>query len=195
MASAVRMVSPMPQPSRFRAPNSTASRTRVAVVYALADKPQHSLGENETDVLFQPLAQSIAPVGVTVGIAGVRRDPHHTVAYLDCRRGNVVGPKVEGAATRQVKTGVVPMAGQDAVFDRASMERKSKMGAAVIEGKHLSIVIDDEQWTASAANDNHARSLQLLQRRHANEVIGVLGRALADRDFRHERHNGALRII
>ena len=87
------------------------------------------------------------------------------------------------------------MAGQDAVFDRASMERKSKMGAAVIEGKHLPIIIDDEQWTAGAANDNHARALQLLQRRHTNEVIGVLGRALADREFRHERHNRALRII
>ena len=51
------------------------------------------------------------------------------------------------------------------------MERKSKMGAAVIEGKHLPIIIDDEQWTASAANDDHARGLQLLQRRHANEVM------------------------
>jgi hypothetical protein len=33
------------------------------------------------------------------------------------------------------------------------LERKSKMGAAVIEGKHLPIIIDDEQRTASAAND------------------------------------------
>ena len=83
-------------------------------------------------------------MGVAVGIAGVRTDPHYTVPYLDRRRGNIVGPKVEGAATGQVKTRVMPMAGQDAVFDRASMERKSKMGTAVIEGKHLPIIIDDE---------------------------------------------------
>jgi hypothetical protein len=36
------------------------------------------------------------------------------------------------------------MAGQDAVFDRASMERKSKMRTAVIQGKNLPMVIDDE---------------------------------------------------
>jgi hypothetical protein len=39
------------------------------------------------------------------------------------------------------------------------MERKSKMGAAVIEGKHLPMVIDDEYRTASAANDDHIRGL------------------------------------
>ena len=87
---------------------------------------------------------------------------HHAIPYLDRRRGNVVGPKVKGAATSEVKTRVMPMAGQDAVFDRASMERKSKMGAAVIEGKHLPIIMNDEQRTASTANDNHARGLQLL---------------------------------
>jgi hypothetical protein len=70
------------------------------------------------------------------------------------------------------------MAGQDAVFDRPTMQRKSKVRTAVVECKYLTAILYDEQWTASTANDNHARSLQLLQRRHANEVIGVLGRAL-----------------
>ncbi len=65
------------------------------------------------------------------------------------------------------------------------MERKSKMGAAVVEGKHLPILIDDEQRTASTANNDHARGLQLLQRRHANEVSGVGGRAFADQYFGH----------
>jgi hypothetical protein len=80
---------------------------------------------------------------------------------------------------------MVPVAGQDAVFDRASMERKSKMGATVIEGKHLFIVIDDEQWTASAANDDHTRGLELLQRRHTNETSGAGGKLFADPYFGH----------
>jgi hypothetical protein len=46
------------------------------------------------------------------------------------------------------------------------------MGAAVIEGKHLPIIIDDEQRIAGTANDKHTRSLQLLQGRHANEISG-----------------------
>jgi hypothetical protein len=57
------------------------------------------------------------------------------------------------------------MAGQDAIFDRAAMERKSKMRAAIIEGKHLPIIMNDEQRTASTANNDHTRGLQLLQRR------------------------------
>ena len=69
----------------------------------------------------------------------------------------------------------MPMAGQDAVFDRASMERKSKMGAAVVEGKHPPIIIDDEQRTASAAKDQHTCGLKLFQRRHANEASGMGG--------------------
>src|SRR6476620_9885372 len=109
---------------------------------------------------------------------------HHAIPYLDRRRGNVVGPKVKGAATSEVKTRVMPVAGQDAVFDRASMERKSKMRTTGIASKHLPIIIDDEQRTASPASDNHARGLQLLQCRHANEVRGV-GGAFADPHFGH----------
>ena len=51
-----------------------------AIVYALAYKPQHCLGEDKADILLQPLAQSVAPVGVTVGIAGLRTHPHDTIA-------------------------------------------------------------------------------------------------------------------
>ena len=127
LASAVRMVSPTPQPSRLRAPNST-HHAPGAVVYALPDKPQHSLGENKADVLLQPLTQSVAPVGITVGVARVRTDPHHVVPYLDRRRGNIVGPKVKGAATSEVKTRVMPMARQDAVFDRAWMSGNPRWG-------------------------------------------------------------------
>jgi len=75
------------------------------------------------------------------------------------------------------------------------MQWKSQVWAAVVERKNLTAIMYDEQWTAGPTNHNHARSLQLLQRRHSNEVIGVLGRALADREFRHERHNRALGII
>jgi hypothetical protein len=65
------------------------------------------------------------------------------------------------------------------------MERKSKMGAAVVEGKHPPIIIDDEQRTASTANDDHTRGLQLLQRRHANEISRGVGKLFADPQFGH----------
>ena len=77
------------------------------------------------------------------------------------------------------------MAGQDAIFDRAAMERKSKMRASIIEGEHLSIIINDEYRTAGAANDDHTRSFQLLQRRYANEISGAWGKLFADPYFGH----------
>src|SRR6476660_3506228 len=80
---------------------------------------------------------------------------------------------------------MVPMAGQDAVFDRAAMERESKMRAAIIEGKHLSIIINHEQRAASTANNDHTRALQLLQRRHANEISGAGSKLFADPNFGH----------
>ena len=77
------------------------------------------------------------------------------------------------------------MAGQNAIFDRAAMERKSKMRAAIIEGKHLPIIMNDEQRTASTTNNDHTRGLQLLQRRHANEISGAGGKLIADAYFGH----------
>jgi hypothetical protein len=71
------------------------------------------------------------------------------------------------------------------------MQWKAQVRATVVERKDLTAIVYDEQWTASATNDDHARSLQLLQRGHANEVIGVLGTA----ELRHERHNRVLSII
>src|SRR5262249_50089222 len=54
-----------------------------------------------------------------------------------------------------------------------------------IEGKHLPMVIDDKYRTASAANDDHTRGLQLLQRRHANEISGGGSKVFAGRYFGH----------
>jgi hypothetical protein len=80
---------------------------------------------------------------------------------------------------------MVPMAGQDAIINRAPMEWKSKMWAAVIEGKHLPIIIDNEQRTASSANDDHARGLQFLQRRDSKEISREGGKVFADPHLGH----------
>jgi hypothetical protein len=59
------------------------------------------------------------------------------------------------------------------------------MRAAVIEGKHLPVVIDNEKGTASAANDSLTRGPQLLQGRRANEVRRMGGKVLAGAHFGH----------
>ena len=48
---------------------------------------------------------------------------------------------------------MMPMAGQDAVLDAATIERKPHMGTPIIERKHLSALLH-EQYRAMAAVHN-----------------------------------------
>src|ERR1700745_3568124 len=71
------------------------------------------------------------------------------------------------------------------------MQWKSKVRAAVVERKHPTVIMYDEQWAASTANDDHARGLQLFQRRHANEIIAAGPRGVLDPRFGHENQSPA----
>ena len=58
-------------------------------VDALAYKPEHCLGEDEADVLLQPLAQSVAPVGV------VKARPAEVISPGLKRRAEAGGGRVD----------------------------------------------------------------------------------------------------
>jgi hypothetical protein len=64
------------------------------------------------------------------------------------------------------------MAGQNPIFDGAPMKRKAKMRATVVECEDAVPVMDDEQWTNAATDDDHPSRLQLLQRPNADPLIG-----------------------
>ena len=100
---------------------------------ALADQSEHRFGDDEPDVVLHPLPQAVSPVGVTVGVARARGHPHLAVAHLDVGRGDVVGPRIEGPAGDEVEAGVMPVAGENAVGDRAPMQRKSQVRTAIVE--------------------------------------------------------------
>jgi hypothetical protein len=46
-------------------------------------------------------------------------------------------PEIEGRAAPQIETGMMPMAGEDPVFDAAAMEGKAHMRTPVIERDHV----------------------------------------------------------
>src|SRR5512132_3289782 len=70
---------------------------------------------------------------------GARRkiDPDVAIAKLDREGAHVVGKLVEGAAGGEVEAGVVPMAGEDAIFDSALAEGETHVGAAVVHSEDL----------------------------------------------------------
>ena len=79
------------------------------------------LGDDEADVVFQAVLESLAPVLGFIAGLGTWIDPDLAVNYRDGEAAHVVGEGVEGAATGEVETGVVPVAGENAVPDAAAV--------------------------------------------------------------------------
>src|ERR1700731_433304 len=78
-------------------------------------------------------------------------DPDESVANLGGKGPHVVGPLVERPARLQIETGVMPMAGENAVADAAAREWKSHVRAAVVDGKH----------SLPVANDGYGMTIQV----------------------------------
>jgi len=63
--------------------------------------------------------------------------PRLLVPNLNGKAAHIVGKLIKGSTAGQVEPGVVPMASQDSIFERAAMERKAHMGAAVVDRENL----------------------------------------------------------
>jgi hypothetical protein len=55
--------------------------------------------------------------------------PDLTVAQFDREGRYIVRPKIKGAAAFEIKAGVMPMTGQDAVLDAAAFKREAHVRA------------------------------------------------------------------
>ena len=77
----------------------------------------HRLGDDETEVMGEPVCEPLVPMPRRIGVTEHRFYPNLACADLDRTGWHIVGPQIEGAAICQCKTCMVPMAGQDAVFD------------------------------------------------------------------------------
>ena len=76
----------------------------LARLDARVEQPEHRLGDDERDVLLEPLAQPALEVRDHVGVrAGA--DEHVVAADLDVEAARVVGPEVERAARRRGRSG------------------------------------------------------------------------------------------
>jgi hypothetical protein len=71
--------------------------------------------------------------------------PNFPVANLYREHGYVVRPLVESATTGQVETGVVPVAGENALLDGAAVKREAHMRAAVVHSIDVVAVVKKRQ--------------------------------------------------
>jgi hypothetical protein len=119
----------------------------------------------------KPVVEPATPVGGRVGVAGPVPDPYLAVIQLDREGRHVVGPQIEGAAAREVEPRVVPMAREDAVGDRAAVQRKAQMRAAIVHGEHAALVVNHEDRAAPAAHHHPPLRPQFLDRPGADEIV------------------------
>jgi hypothetical protein len=65
---------------------------------------------------------------------------------------------------------MMPMAGQDAVLDAAAMEWETQMRAAIVEGEHTPVLVDEKNRAMAAAHNKPPLGFRLLAVDHMHNV-------------------------
>ena len=104
-------------------------------VLTAVQEPEQRLGLDQSHADIEPALQAPSVEG-RIG-APARSPGDHDLSIDDPHLvgGYVVGEQVERAAAGGVEPGVVPVTGQDAVAERAAVQRKPHVRAAVVHGR------------------------------------------------------------
>ena len=116
-------------------------------------EPNDALRQDQADVLLEPLLCLTHPMLAMICLNRMRVEVNHTFAYLDREGRRIIGKGIECASAGQIKLGVMPMTGENAVLDGAAMQGEAHVGAAVVEGKDT-VSIDEDQHSASGSGDH-----------------------------------------
>jgi hypothetical protein len=104
---------------------------RFVPVALFLDEGDHRLGNHESDVALQAILKPLKLSGLFIhprrGI-----NPDLTPLHTDGEGPDIIGPGVEGTATRKIKASVVPVTGQDPVVERAAVQGKPHVRASIV---------------------------------------------------------------
>src|SRR2546428_1939362 len=67
---------------------------------------------------------------------------------------------------------MVPVAGQDAVLDAATIERETHMRAAIVESEHVPALVHEEDRAMAAVHNKPPLGFQLLKAARAHKIRG-----------------------
>src|SRR4051812_18852739 len=144
---AVRIVRPVLQPSRLRAPNRAAWRTMSRDDTSAASCPDTALAITRLRLWARPScrrSRQCAAASAWLNTGLTQTSPARTstgqVGTSSAQRS-----KVHPLA--RSKRAMVPGAGQDAILNASTLEREAHMRAAVVYGRDPAPIIDDEDWT------------------------------------------------
>jgi hypothetical protein len=66
---------------------------------------------------------------------------------------------------------MVPMTGQDAILDSASLKREAHVWATIVEGENAPMFVDDEDWTMATLHNEPPLRPQLFKASHEHESV------------------------
>ena len=86
--------------------------------------------------MLQAVAKAVALMLNRI-VLRLQIDEDISIANLNWKTVDVIRPEIERSAAGKVEARMVPMAAQNAVFDRTAVKREAHMRAAVIQGINL----------------------------------------------------------
>ena len=145
---------------------------RLDRVGAAFDEPDHGLRDHERRVPLETVVQPGAAQRERVA-ERCQIDPDVAPSRSSTgKHAQLVGPLVERASGGHVETGVVPVAGEDAVVQRPAMEREAHVRAAVVDGTHVVAVGEEGERVAVHVGDERAEPTDVVERRRSLEGGG-----------------------
>ena len=102
-------------------------------------------------------------------------DPHFFAAHVHGEGTHVIGPLVKGATAGDIEAGIMPVTGEDAAIDRAFVERKAHVWAAIIDRVSALVVIEERNGVAFDLNRKIAFVLEIGQAGGAYEMSRCAG--------------------
>jgi hypothetical protein len=139
-------------------------------IFSAAQQPDGRLGHDQRDVSLQPISQALAQVRRTV-LPRREINPYLTVSNLDGEHACLVSKLVEGSAALEVEAGVMPVAGEDAVLQRAPMQGESHVGTAIVQGVHPTVMEEERQRVAGDTDRGATGATHIVQPGGPHEVI------------------------
>ena len=139
--------------------------------HAGRELPVHGLGDDQAEIVGQTVLKPASPMRGRISFVEARSDPNFaSPTHLDWAGRHVVGPEIEGATACEIKPGMVPVTGQDAVLDASAVEGEAHVRAAVVQGEDAVVVMHDEHWAMSTVQEQSPLGLQFGDRAGAHEM-------------------------
>jgi hypothetical protein len=101
----------------------------------------------------EAIRKPLTPMRGRIGVAERGLHPDFAITQFDRKLRYIVCPNIKGAAAFEIKAGVMPMTGQDAVLDAAALEREAHVRTTIVESEDAPAVVDHKDRTMATVQN------------------------------------------